>query len=210
MRLLSGASLWSREVGRHLNCNKDVEVDKMRQRGFSLVELLIVVAIILIIAAIAIPNLLRARIASNESSAAASVRTISTAELTYQSSYPSIGFASTLATLGGADVSCSAGPTSANACIIDYVLQQASTGGSAKSGYFFQVGAVASSGSGATDEYFVNAYPSNVNTTGVKEFCAVQDNVVRFKTPGASGGSLNSFTSCQSTFPIGNYSVQYA
>src|SRR5689334_13382064 len=85
---------------RYPNCKKDGEVDKMRQRGFSLIELLIVVAIILVIAAIAIPNLLRARIAANESSAAASVRTISTAELTYQSSYPSIGFASTLAGLG--------------------------------------------------------------------------------------------------------------
>jgi len=176
----------------------------MRQRGFSLIELLIVVAIILIIAAIAIPNLLRARIAANESSAAASVRTISTAELTYQSSYPSIGFASTLAALGGADVSCSAGPSSTNGCIIDYALQQAVSSGTAKSGYFFAVGAVASSGSGATDEYYVNAYPSYVNTTGVKEFCAVQDNVVRYKTPGTSGGSLNSVANCQAAFPIGN------
>ena len=67
------------------------------QKGFSLIELLIVVAIILIIAAIAIPNLLRARIAANESSAVSSVRTINTAQVTYQSSYPTVGFASTIA-----------------------------------------------------------------------------------------------------------------
>ena len=68
-----------------------------RQTRFSLIELLIVVAIILIIAAIAIPNLLRARIAANESSAAAAIRTISTAQLTYQTSYPSVGYATSMA-----------------------------------------------------------------------------------------------------------------
>ena len=175
-----------------------------KQLGFSLIELLIVVAIILIIAAIAIPSLLRARIAANESSGAASVRTVATAELTYQSSYPLNGFASSMAELGGADVSCSTGPSSANACIIDYALQLAATGGTAKSGYFFAVGASAATGSGPNDQYYVNAYPSNVDTTGVKEFCALQDNVVRFVTPGVSGGSLNSVGSCQNAFPIGN------
>ena len=69
-----------------------------KQKGFSLIELLIVVAIILIIAAIAIPNLLRARIAANESSAAASIRTIDTAELSYQNAYPAVGYSATIAT----------------------------------------------------------------------------------------------------------------
>src|ERR1035441_3173265 len=73
-----------------------------KQKGFSLIELLIVVAIILIIAAIAIPNLLRARMAANESSAVASIRTITTGEVTYQTAYPTVGYAPALTNLGGA------------------------------------------------------------------------------------------------------------
>ena len=71
-----------------------------KQKGFSLIELLIVVAIILIIAAIAIPNLLRARISANDSAAAATIRTINTAEVTYSTTYVSAGYADTFTKLG--------------------------------------------------------------------------------------------------------------
>src|ERR1039457_5122704 len=111
-----------------------------KQKGFSLIELLIVVAIILIIAAIAIPNLLRSRIAANEASAGGSLRTINTAQVTYASTYPAQGFATSLAILGGTGTSSS----STSALLLDNVLGTASTGGTAapgnvKSGYSFYV-----------------------------------------------------------------------
>jgi len=71
-----------------------------KQKGFSLIELLIVVAIILIIAAIAIPNLLRSKMSANDSAAASTIRTINTSEVTYSTTYPTVGYANTLPKLG--------------------------------------------------------------------------------------------------------------
>jgi type IV pilus assembly protein PilA len=139
-----------------------------KQKGFSLIELLIVVAIILIIAAIAIPNLLRARIAANESSAVASVRTVNTAQITYNSSYSTIGFASSLANLAG--TSC-APPTSAGACLIDTQLAAGT-----KSGYSFVVNNVTGT---PASTYNVIAAPITPNQTGTRYFCSFADAVVR-------------------------------
>ena len=148
-----------------------------KQKGFSLIELLIVVAIILIIAAIAIPNLLRARMAANESSAAASVRTINTAEVTYQSSYPTTGFAPVLTNLGGSVVPCVA--TSATACLIDSNL---STG--IKTGYNF---VAAGSAALPNTSYTANGTPVTPGQTGVRAFCSFEDAVVRYDSAGAGG-----------------------
>jgi len=147
------------------------------QRGFSLIELLIVVAIILIIAAIAIPNLLRARMAANESSAVASIRTINTAEVTYNSTYPTVGFAPALTNLGGA-MGAACVPSSTTACLLDAVLSNnGNPAGSGKSGYLFTTGAGTVAG-GVNVGYTARAVPITINQTGLRAFCAEEDAVV--------------------------------
>jgi type IV pilus assembly protein PilA len=139
-----------------------------KQKGFSLIELLIVVAIILIIAAISIPNLLRARIAANESSAVSSVRTVNTAQITYSSSYATVGFAGALSSLGG--TTC-APPGSTGACLIDTQLASGT-----KSGYTFSLGGSSGTPNGS---YQIIASPITPNQSGVRYFCSFADAVVR-------------------------------
>jgi prepilin-type N-terminal cleavage/methylation domain-containing protein len=132
-----------------------------KQRGFSLTELLIVVAIILIVAAMAVPNILRAKINANESSAVSSLRAIITAENTYSATYPTVGFSTDLASLGGS--SCLA-PTSTSACIIDSTLAQSTSTTNSKSGYYFTYA------QDATVGYTLYADPAYWNHSGTKRY----------------------------------------
>ena len=153
-----------------------------KQKGFSLIELLIVVAIILIIAAIAIPNLLKSRIAANESAAVATVRTINTSEITYSSTYPAHGFAENLAVLGPPGAG---NATSANSGLLDNVLGCAAQP-CAKSGYKFSViGNPATYSAGnPIGSYIILSNPLARGSSGNRSFCSMTDGVVRQKTDG--------------------------
>jgi type IV pilus assembly protein PilA len=166
-----------------------------KQKGFSLIELLIVVAIILIIAAIAIPNLLRSRIAANESSAVSSIRTVNTAEISFQAAYPTVGYATAgLSKLGPpSKTNACATPNSTNACLIDYAVSNATAAASAKSGYYFKL---ATGSSGDANSYLVAGSAAVFNQTGVRNFCSVEDGVVRFNNSGSST-LINPASTCQ-------------
>ena len=126
------------------------------------------IPIILIIAAIAIPNLLRARMAANESSAVAAIRTINTAELSYSGSH-NAAYACSLSDLGGAQ-------------LIDSTLASGQ-----KNGYAFEITACAPGPDGGANQmYQVVAHPITANTTGVRSFCSDESNIIRVD-PGGSG-----------------------
>ena len=146
-----------------------------KQKGFSLIELLIVVAIILIIAAIAIPNLLRSRVAANEASAVGSLRTINTAEVTFSTTYPSVGFA-TLDALGSTGACTTA--TSTSACLIDTVLSTTKQ----KSGYNFTVTNL--TGAPVVVTYTATALPVVLGQSGQRGFCTDQSGVIRYNAAG--------------------------
>jgi type IV pilus assembly protein PilA len=167
-----------------------------KQKGFSLIELLIVVAIILIIAAIAIPNLLRSRVAANDSATAATLRTINTSEVAYLTTYSSSGYAQSLTSLGPNGVNCTA-PASIDAthsCLVDSIVGcPIAAGPCPKGGYNYYIGGTAPAAGAPAADYVISAGPLSIGSTGSRDFCSISDGVIRQTTPGTTPPTLTAF-----------------
>ena len=184
---------------------------RLRGEGMALAGLIMgyvsiaAVPVILIIAAIAIPSLLRARMLANESAAASTVRTFTTSQMLYANKYPSVGYARDLATLGmGSAMHCSeAEATSEHACLIDRPLGSPNcTSGTwcVKSGYQYEVTATCGS-DGVCSDYVAIATPAQPGTTGRRSFCSTSDAIVRAQ-PEGSAALPGTTGECQSWPPL--------
>lgn len=178
--------------------NHNSETARDQRAGFSLIELLIVVAIILIIAAIAIPNLLRARMAANQASGASTIRTINSATIVYSSTYNN-GFPPSFAAMGGV------GPANCNAAnLLDDVLTVPPFH---KSGYVYSyapqgapiLNPPAACGAPGFNEYLVTAVPIVVGNTGQASYCSDEPGVIRFDATGVTAASV---AACQALPPL--------
>jgi prepilin-type N-terminal cleavage/methylation domain-containing protein len=178
------ATLDSREQGEAMRATTP-NLDSIRpagsrsERGFSLVELLIVVAVILIIAAIAIPNFISSKLRANEAAAVENIRTITSANVVYSTTWQT-GYAATLGTLGGN----SASPTATAAGLLDSVLSSGD-----KSGYSYSYSASTPDASGNVNSYTINASPDVPGQTGVRYFYTDQTAVIRYNTTQTAGPS---------------------
>ena len=140
--------------------------------GFTLTELLIAIVIILIVAALAVPNLLHSRLAANEAAAVSSIQSINRAEVAYQAAYPTHGFAAKLPDLGGSKP-CS--PSPAAACLIDQLLTDG-----VKNGYNLAAVGSRQAANGVYMDYVAGAAPVSYGKSGVRLFCSMSDGVLRY------------------------------
>jgi prepilin-type N-terminal cleavage/methylation domain-containing protein len=169
-----------------------------KQKGFSLIELLIVVAIILIIAAIAIPNLLQARVAANEASAVGSLSAIKSSEVTYTTAYPTVGFSPDIASLGGPSP-CT--PSSSTACLLDSFLSSSTPGSGGKSGFVYLATGIVPAGSLNNSAFVAAAAPVLAHSTGNHDYCTTNDGVLRSQLANPADVPVNTLANCYA-FPV--------
>ena len=160
-----------------------------KQRGFSMIELLIVVAILLVLAGMAIPKYLHAKVAADETAALSAMRTLATAEVAYLNSYPTVGYAATLSDLGtGGKVPCTPSPSAG--CMIDDTLANAGSV-PGKQGYLFTA-------TGSAGTFLITAVPLS-NFGAPKSFCEVADNIPRANP---AGTVITSISACLALQPV--------
>jgi type IV pilus assembly protein PilA len=171
-------------------------VDKSK-KPVTLAELLVVVALVVLLAAIILPNVMRSEISANEASAVGSIASINRAEVSYQTANPSLGFASSLETLGpnGTNDSCQA-PTASHACLIEDALARAGSQAQARNGYWFRVSAAGHDARGSVSAYVVGTAAAVYNQTGRRDFCSGEDGVVRYRDPGRNSAPAGTAVEC--------------
>ena len=175
---------------RQLETSKMSKHSGRSNKGFSLIELLIVVAIILIVAAIAIPNLLRSKMPADESSAVQSLRTMNTSAILYSTTYGSLP--ATLSNMGP-DATGGTTPSSTTADLLDSVLAGGINGAlpaagaltATKSGYLITYTATGN----PVSSYTIEAQPTSQNVTGFRSFFTDQTGVIRADSSGVAGAA---------------------
>jgi type IV pilus assembly protein PilA len=171
--------------GRRMARRKYLRIDtgSTRDQGFTLIELLIVMSIMLILMALAVPQLLKLKKQANQLSATQTIRTIGQAEVSYASAYPANGFACTLAALGGDPKS--GAPSAQAAQLLDPVL--AATG--QKAGYTFTITGCTKTTVNNQDtfnSYQINGVPQAVGKTGDNGYCSDENNIVKVDPAGGT------------------------
>ncbi len=161
-----------------------------RNDGFSLPEVLIITGLAMVLAAALAPRLLNSRIAANEATAVGNLDIITSAQESYKTAYPTIGYADTLSRLAAICKQRTCQPTSEHACLIDCKLPSAAL--HSNSGYFYALTAANPAASGPNSIYVIAAATAQIHKTGEHNFCALEDGRIRWQAPTSttSAGSI--------------------